>query len=182
MEDVQLLIKVLPGRVKSCWGNGREIAPSCDMSCVGVDGSDSHHPEKTTSAMVNIDTCSHPITVLVTGDANLSPCGSLFEARAYKPSDTQTLKVLVELMKEHFETWSLHQQWVVLQLIEQFFNLKVQVYSSLVFLAPSSASDTKNMGEKYDQFGERRKCEAKSPVSSLLLLFIFCVSIFIFFD
>lgn len=59
-------------------GKWQEIAPSCDVSCAGVDGSDSHHPEKTTSpAMVNIATCSHPITVLIAGDANLSPRGSL---------------------------------------------------------------------------------------------------------
>ena len=58
-------------------GKWQETAPSCDVSCAGVDGSDSHHPQKTTSpAMVNIAICSHPITVLITGDANLSPRGS----------------------------------------------------------------------------------------------------------
>ena len=108
------------------------------------------------------------------------PTWEPFEARAYKPSDTQTLKVLVELLKEHFQTWSLHQKRAVLQLIEKFFNLCPGI--QLPGLPCScSASDIKNMGEKYDQFGERKKYEAKSPVSSLYL-FISCVWIFIFFD
>ena len=59
-------------------GKWQEIAPSCDVSYAGVNSSGSHHPEKMTSpAAVNIATCSHPITVLITGGANLSPRGSL---------------------------------------------------------------------------------------------------------
>lgn len=135
-------------------GKWQEIAPTlCDMSCVGVDGSDSHHPERVAPGHGEHRHLFTSITVLITGMPTCPHVGASWgqSLQTIRHTNIESACGINERtlwnMVPAPATGCITADRAILQSVSR--------YTAPGLPCSCSASDTKNIGEKYDQFGER---------------------------